>query len=52
MTDDGIGFDQATVRAGNGLKNLRRRAAELHGAITIESSPGQGTRIHLTAGIP
>ena len=47
VVDDGIGFDEARVRAGNGLKNLRRRTAEMSGAIEIQSRPGQGTTVTL-----
>jgi signal transduction histidine kinase len=35
VSDDGVGFDERSVRAGNGLKNLRRRTAELKGTIEI-----------------
>ncbi len=49
--DNGVGFDESGVRPGNGLKNLRRRAADLEGAIEIESRPGQGTTVTLRAHI-
>src|SRR2546427_9574256 len=42
--DDGIGFQEGTVRGGNGLKNLRRRAADLGGTLEITSETGRGTR--------
>jgi signal transduction histidine kinase len=51
VRDNGIGFDEARARAGNGLKNLRRRAAELGGRIEIDSRPGQGTTVTLRAAI-
>jgi ligand-binding sensor domain-containing protein len=51
IQDDGIGFDPASVRRGNGLKNLRRRAGDLGGNLEIESRPGEGTRFTLTAPI-
>jgi signal transduction histidine kinase len=51
IKDDGIGFDLAKVRRGNGLKNLRRRAGDLGGTLEIESQPDQGTRFTLTAPI-
>lgn len=47
LEDDGCGFDLQTVKKGNGLNNLRRRAAEINGKITIETAPGKGTRIDL-----
>jgi signal transduction histidine kinase len=40
------------VRGGNGLKNLRRRAAELHGSVEIQSSPKSGTAVTVSAPIP
>jgi ligand-binding sensor domain-containing protein len=49
VEDNGTGFDEARVRRGNGLKNLRRRTAELRGELKIESRPGKGARITLTA---
>jgi len=49
--DNGVGFDEAVVRAGNGLRNLRRRAAELEGALQIESRPGHGTIVTLRSPI-
>jgi len=51
VRDNGIGFDEAVVRAGNGLKNLRRRAADLGGTITIDSRPGTGTTVTVRAPI-
>jgi signal transduction histidine kinase len=52
VEDNGVGFEQQHVRGGNGLKNLRRRAAELRGNVEIQSAPGQGTLVTLTAPIP
>ena len=51
--DDGIGFDaQADPPAGHlGLANLRQRATALGGDMTIDSSPGQGTRLVITVPI-
>ena len=48
ITDNGIGFDESQARRGNGLKNLRRRAADLDGQLQFDSRPGAGTRFHLT----
>ncbi len=45
VSDDGKGFEENTVRLGNGLKNLRRRAAELGGVLEIKSYPGKGTSV-------
>jgi hypothetical protein len=49
--DDGRGFDERTIQPGNGLKNLRRRTADMGGQIQIESRPGEGTTITVTAPI-
>ena len=51
VRDDGIGFDEKKSHGGNGLKNLRRRAAALNGELKIESGPEQGTIVTLTAPI-
>ena len=51
VRDDGQGFDEHTIRPGNGLKNLRRRTAEMGGKIEIETRPGEGTVITVTAPI-
>ena len=45
MIDDGAGFDVNGRPEGNGLVNMRRRAARLNGALTIVSQPGQGTTV-------
>jgi signal transduction histidine kinase len=49
VTDDGHGFDVAEREAGGaglGLRAMRDRVAETGGRLTIESSPGGGTRVH------
>jgi ligand-binding sensor domain-containing protein len=51
VRDDGIGFDETQVRHGNGLKNLRRRATELSGAVEVQSRPGHGSRFTVTVPI-
>jgi signal transduction histidine kinase len=45
IKDNGIGFDAASIRPGNGLANLKRRAEVLHGVLKINSCPGQGTTV-------
>jgi signal transduction histidine kinase len=59
VTDDGRGFDVNTMKqmaakslSGNGLVNMKRRAAEMKGQCTIESRIGQGTTICLQFPIP
>ncbi len=49
IEDHGKGFDpKATVNAGSGLAGMRERAMSLNGQLTIESSPGAGTRLTVT----
>ncbi|WP_022824388.1 sensor histidine kinase [Hymenobacter norwichensis] len=49
VQDDGIGFDPANPAqgGGNGLANMRSRAAALHGQLTLDTAPGHGTTLHL-----
>jgi signal transduction histidine kinase len=42
VTDDGVGLGEGV---GNGLANLRSRAVELGGTLTIEAGEPQGTRV-------
>ncbi len=46
VTDNGRGFDPATVQAGIGLHSLRARAEALGGEVRFESALGQGTTVH------
>ena len=48
VEDDGTGFDPRAPSAGNGLRNMRGRAAALHGKLAIASRRGGGTRLRLT----
>lgn len=52
IADDGHGFDSATVAAGNGLGNMRRRMTLIGGTLSIESSRETGTQIHFEVPIP
>lgn len=47
ISDDGVGLP-AKLRSGVGLSSMRERAEELGGAIVIESTQGEGTRIEAT----
>jgi two-component system sensor histidine kinase UhpB len=47
IADDGKGFVEEDVRNGNGLNNMRERAASMFARIRIDSALGQGTRIAL-----
>jgi len=47
VQDDGVGFDLSQDNAGNGLKNMKRRANEMNADFKINSSIGSGTQIEL-----
>ena len=47
VTDDGKGFNEKVVKNGNGLINMRERAASMVAKINIDSVPGKGTSIAL-----
>ena len=47
VEDNGRGLDPAGVRDGNGLKNMRLRAAAVGLGYELRSSPGQGTVIQI-----
>jgi len=47
IEDDGIGFDIGDKSDGIGLYNMKKRMEELHGILTIESSPGNGCIVYI-----
>lgn len=51
VADDGKGFDPSMLNesagGGNGLGNMRNRAAEIPGTLTITSALGKGTTVEL-----
>ncbi len=51
VRDNGMGFDESSIRAGNGLKNIRDRAAKMGADLSFESLPGKGTSLTLTVRI-
>jgi signal transduction histidine kinase len=59
IEDNGRGFvpgtrrnnppnDSPRLSSGNGLENMTRRLAEIHGSCDIQSAPGQGTQVIFT----
>jgi signal transduction histidine kinase len=51
ITDDGKGFDPEGQVSGNGLNNMRSRAAEMRA--TLEITPGEpGTIVELRLAVP
>jgi len=47
ISDDGTGFDPETVKRGNGLNNMQKRADELGADFIIQSEAGEGCLISL-----
>lgn len=52
IRDDGKGFDIGKRHNGNGLKNMRQRAAEIGGSLHVVSERDTGTMLTLTMPIP
>ena len=52
IEDDGNGFDLSKATEGNGLKNMHKRAGEIHASLDIQSKPGAGTKIFLELKTP
>jgi signal transduction histidine kinase len=49
VVDDGRGFDPDGSSLGWGLRNLRKRAEELRGAVRVESAFGEGSSVEFEA---
>jgi signal transduction histidine kinase len=47
IKDNGKGFEEELVKRGNGLINMKERAASMGGKLSQHSTPGNGTEIHL-----
>jgi signal transduction histidine kinase len=47
ITDDGEGFDGDEDAVGQGLKNMRARAASIEGGFSLRSVPGRGTALEV-----
>jgi len=48
VSDDGVGFEGAAAPAGQGLRNMRRRAESIEGGFALRSRPGLGTALEVT----
>lgn len=48
VVDDGVGFEPQKPAVGRGLENVKERASVLSGTVTLDSAPGEGTRLTLT----
>lgn len=47
VKDNGRGFSEYETKPGNGLRNMRERAKEIKGTITLKSVVGKGTEVSL-----
>ena len=47
VQDDGVGFRPGVNPAGNGLLNMRERAARLGGSLNVTSAVGKGTTLRI-----
>lgn len=54
ITDDGNGFVVGAARANGslGLISMQERVRLVQGAITVESKPGEGTRVEVRVPLP
>ncbi|HSK86623.1 MAG TPA: PAS domain S-box protein [Rubrobacter sp.] len=48
VSDDGCGFDSGRATIGMGRQSMRHRALELGGEFSVESAPGEGTRVRFS----
>jgi NarL family two-component system sensor histidine kinase LiaS len=48
IRDDGVGFDVHQQHDGIGLDSMRERVESLDGEFSIQSEPGQGTKVYAT----
>jgi PAS domain S-box-containing protein len=46
-TDDGVGFNPATVKGGIGLQNIQNRTDAYHGQVQVRSSAGAGCELKI-----
>ena len=47
VVDDGSGFDEQEIAVGQGLNNMRARAASIGGGFRLVSTPGRGTALEV-----
>ncbi|GAB3318771.1 hypothetical protein GCM10027299_10660 [Larkinella ripae] len=47
VIDNGVGFDATAETNRHGLRNMRTRTQNLHGKLSIQTAPSQGTHLRL-----
>jgi len=47
IEDDGAGFPEEALQAGQGLRNMRDRASSIEGGFSVRSTPGLGTALEV-----
>ncbi len=47
IADNGKGFDIATVKRGNGISNMQKRADEIGATLTLQSKENEGASVYL-----
>jgi len=56
ITDNGLGFEQSNIFSALGghfgLIGMRERAERLGGELRLETQPGSGTKVEVTAPLP
>lgn len=52
IEDNGTGFALGKSAAGFGIRGMRKRAQDISATLTIESQPGKGTRVLISAPLP
>ena len=48
VSDDGCGFDSERATTGIGRQSMRHRSLELGGEFSVQSAPGEGTRVRFS----
>jgi hypothetical protein len=52
VADDGVGFVVSSDSAGFGIRGMHKRADNISAHFRVDSTPGQGTEVHVLAPIP
>jgi signal transduction histidine kinase len=52
VTDDGCGYDAATVAPGSGVQNIIDRVGAIGGVVAVRSAPGAGTSVQAAIPVP